>query len=344
MALATRCPNCHALFRVVADQLKLRGGLVRCGACEQVFDAIGTLSYIDDAALSATGAAPMASGPAAAAPPAGAGASTVATAYAMQPIEGALAPTPRSAPPEHLPSVTEPAAEVTSELPGDDADRFAGQPPAPTLADADDGVQAPPAEAADDEARVVAGADVEPSAEAQAPPAFLRDEDARRRRRGFSIVFGSGTVLLALLALVQLAVMYRADILVMFPEARPALTQLCRVFRCTVNWPARGELLAVVGSELQALPGTSAFELTAIVRNRGSHTLALPAIELTLTDTLNRMVARKVFAPIDYLAAAPDPQGRLLAGVEAGADLTIKVAFEARGLNAAGFVVYPFYL
>jgi AGZA family xanthine/uracil permease-like MFS transporter len=43
MALATRCPNCHALFRVAADQLKLRGGLVRCGACQHVFDAIGTL-------------------------------------------------------------------------------------------------------------------------------------------------------------------------------------------------------------------------------------------------------------------------------------------------------------
>jgi len=128
------------------------------------------------------------------------------------------------------------------------------------------------------------------------------------------------------------------------PQARPALTGLCKIFRCTVGWPARGELLAVVGSELQALPGTSAFELTAVVRNRGNMTLALPAIELTLSDTLNRTVARKVFSPSDYLAGQSDPQGRLLAGLEAGADLTVRIAFEARGLNAAGFVVYPFYL
>ncbi|MEG1831707.1 MAG: zinc-ribbon domain-containing protein, partial [Burkholderiaceae bacterium] len=40
MALATRCPACHSVFRVVADQLKLRGGLVRCGQCHTVFDAI----------------------------------------------------------------------------------------------------------------------------------------------------------------------------------------------------------------------------------------------------------------------------------------------------------------
>ncbi|MCU0949926.1 MAG: hypothetical protein MUC68_02410 [Burkholderiaceae bacterium] len=33
------------MFRVVSDQLKLRGGLVRCGSCRHVFD-------IEDAALS----------------------------------------------------------------------------------------------------------------------------------------------------------------------------------------------------------------------------------------------------------------------------------------------------
>ena len=36
--LATRCPQCHTVFRVVADQLKLRDGLVRCGHCREVFD------------------------------------------------------------------------------------------------------------------------------------------------------------------------------------------------------------------------------------------------------------------------------------------------------------------
>ena len=54
MALATKCPQCAALFRVVADQLKLRGGLVRCGQCRAVFDAIGSLTYVDDTALAQT--------------------------------------------------------------------------------------------------------------------------------------------------------------------------------------------------------------------------------------------------------------------------------------------------
>ncbi|MEF9997237.1 MAG: zinc-ribbon domain-containing protein, partial [Burkholderiaceae bacterium] len=65
MALATRCPACHSVFRVVADQLKLRGGLVRCGQCNMVFDAINALTYLDDTQLrQALGAAPAPSAPA----------------------------------------------------------------------------------------------------------------------------------------------------------------------------------------------------------------------------------------------------------------------------------------
>ena len=43
MALATRCPHCNTTFRVAADQLKLRGGVVRCGSCNEVFDGNAAL-------------------------------------------------------------------------------------------------------------------------------------------------------------------------------------------------------------------------------------------------------------------------------------------------------------
>jgi predicted Zn finger-like uncharacterized protein len=48
MALATICPHCHTTFRVASDQLKLRGGIVRCGACNEVFD--GNAALVDLAA------------------------------------------------------------------------------------------------------------------------------------------------------------------------------------------------------------------------------------------------------------------------------------------------------
>lgn len=37
--IITRCPNCHARFRVTDGQLKLAEGQVRCGACLKVFSA-----------------------------------------------------------------------------------------------------------------------------------------------------------------------------------------------------------------------------------------------------------------------------------------------------------------
>ena len=45
MALATKCPHCNTTFRVASDQLKLRGGIVRCGTCQQVFD--GNAALVD---------------------------------------------------------------------------------------------------------------------------------------------------------------------------------------------------------------------------------------------------------------------------------------------------------
>ncbi|OAJ57215.1 hypothetical protein A6V36_31820 [Paraburkholderia ginsengiterrae] len=43
MLLATRCPFCETVFRLQTEQLALRRGLVRCGHCQEVFDASASL-------------------------------------------------------------------------------------------------------------------------------------------------------------------------------------------------------------------------------------------------------------------------------------------------------------
>lgn len=43
MSLATRCSSCGTVFRVVQDQLKVSEGWVRCGRCQQVFNALEAL-------------------------------------------------------------------------------------------------------------------------------------------------------------------------------------------------------------------------------------------------------------------------------------------------------------
>jgi hypothetical protein len=177
----------------------------------------------------------------------------------------------------------------------------------------------------------------------QEEPEFVRAAE-RPERRGFSIVFGGGTLLLALIAAAQLAVVFRSELLTRWPGARPSLVQLCQVFGCTVGWPTQPDQLAVIGSELQSIAGTEVLELTAVIRNRATFTQALPALEVTLSDTLNRPVARKVITPADYLAAAGEPSSRIDEGLAAGADMTIRVHFETRGVPAAGFLVYPFYI
>jgi predicted Zn finger-like uncharacterized protein len=56
MALATTCPHCQTSFKVVADQLKLRRGLVRCGKCQEVFSGVDYLRYIEEPRLRAPAA------------------------------------------------------------------------------------------------------------------------------------------------------------------------------------------------------------------------------------------------------------------------------------------------
>jgi predicted Zn finger-like uncharacterized protein len=56
MALATQCPHCKTIFRVAQDQLKLRGGIVRCGSCHEIFDGNASLVGLDAATAAPTDA------------------------------------------------------------------------------------------------------------------------------------------------------------------------------------------------------------------------------------------------------------------------------------------------
>jgi len=53
----TRCPQCHTGFRVTADTLVLRQGMVRCGQCKAAFNALEHLLEAPSADLPAPGPA-----------------------------------------------------------------------------------------------------------------------------------------------------------------------------------------------------------------------------------------------------------------------------------------------
>lgn len=395
MALATKCPQCGALFRVVADQLKLRGGLVRCGQCRAVFDAIGSLTYVDDSTLAQTRTVTALTQPMPPPTPSPPPRATriEPTAPAIHPRRGprtrpaptttsenkqALGPatTLRIAPtaPATLANVAlrrsaaSPATSPGRDRTAEEAVRRArtkrerelqqqaesevgvptliapgGREPVDTGTAVADGIEvielaALPAETEARPSRTTHQSTVEDE------PEFIRSKQKSRERRGFSIIFGGGSVLLVVLVAAQLAVIFRSELLARAPQTHGALVALCDVFGCTVGWPTQIEQLAVIGSELQAIPGTDVLELTAVIRNRASFRQALPALEVALTDSRNQPIARKVFTPADYLAAAGEPSSRIDDGFASGSDYTIRIFFEARGVQPAGFLIYPFFI
>jgi len=108
MAMTTRCPQCGTAFRVVPDQLRVRNGLVRCGACDTVFDGRACLvAQIPQAAPAPPSAMPAAPVPVAVPAPAPAApAAPVPPAVPPAPVPPApvppaapAAPAPPSAPP-----------------------------------------------------------------------------------------------------------------------------------------------------------------------------------------------------------------------------------------------------
>jgi predicted Zn finger-like uncharacterized protein len=344
MALATRCPQCGALFRVGADQLKSRGGLVRCGSCQHVFNAIGRLDYlepnvdtIDPAARrSATPTqAPVA--PPSLARPKSEAATEAPVTEAPPDVAAANRPRARAAAakaPRRAEPATRDLGEVTryspqTALPPDLADSAVAQ----DADDSDSDAQAAP---------VATGEDASNSETPELEPTFLRAGRKPMGRAGRAAL-AAGCIVLAPALLLEILLVFRADILAQFPQLQPTISAVCAPLGCSAQWPMHPEMLAVVSSELQAVAGTDALELDAVVRNRAGFPVALPAIELTITDRSDRPIARKVFLPQDYIVDRSGSGEAADAPLGAGADLSIRLLFELRGTTAAGFVAYPFY-
>ncbi|MBB1628780.1 DUF3426 domain-containing protein [Achromobacter sp. UMC71] len=162
MALTTRCPQCGTSFKVVPDQLRVRNGLVRCGACATVFDGRACLLPEAGAAPAAVPVPPQTASPVAPQAPA---ASAIAAPVLATPV-APPPPQPRSE--DTPPLVQRPSAEPARTVaPWDDLPVPAPPRPEPVMT---------PAAAAP----VVVP--VTPPAPPAVPPAVLRGRDDIRRR------------------------------------------------------------------------------------------------------------------------------------------------------------------
>ncbi|MFY1877137.1 DUF3426 domain-containing protein [Achromobacter xylosoxidans] len=164
MALTTRCPQCGTSFKVVPDQLRVRNGLVRCGACATVFDGRACLLPETGAGMPAA-AIPASNTPIAAPAPA-----------ASQAIAAPVLVTPPAPPVADgaPPPVRRPSVEPREVAPWDD---LPDEPASPGIHPGASGASpaAAPSVAPTDEPapRPLASA---------VPPAVLRGRDDIRRR------------------------------------------------------------------------------------------------------------------------------------------------------------------
>ena len=372
MVLATRCPHCRTTFRVVQDQLKLRGGLVRCGACKEIFN--GTehlLRPIDATARSARPPAPEASATSRSA--AHAPASAEEKQDAAPP-----SPSPLSSPsPEPVPTAALAPPAQASDAPRPDPllrmtlmdfspyqeeeEKTDVGPDAPASVDYSlprmAAATAPAADNGDDLARAIDDMKSKPwrgmtqkrarveedaidALDSAEPDFVVRARHRQRLSQSRRIALLAASGVLALLLVFQLLYQFRVPLAAQSPAAATLLTAACRLFGCTVGLPAHIDMVTIESSELQALPGSAdAFTLLALLRNRSATRQQWPHLELTLNDANEAPVARRIIAPSDYLPPSQNPDD----GFAPNSEQSARLVFSLAQARAAGFRVYVFY-
>lgn len=373
MSMITGCPACGTLFKVVPDQLKVSEGWVRCGHCGDVFDAAAHLQpepapepqtvptgaeppvavagtepagfapfVADTVPDTLPGAAP--DHPAPMPTPAPPGAGTAAASPPQAPValplrhpDTALAPAPATTP---IPTPTPPvAAAVRAPL---------AEPPAvlrdpaplsePFASDSDYVREVEAIRSASADASFAPGGD-EHAAVLQ-EVGFVRN--ARREARWRRPVVRAGLALVALLLAgllaVQVGLQHHDRLAADMPGLRPALQALCEAAGCRLQPPRRIDALVIDGSGFTRLRGET-YRLSVTVRNQALGPAATPHLELTLTDTQDQPVVRRVFSPADL----GGDDGSIAAAAEWSGAAVVTLALPSASNRVAGYRLLAFY-
>jgi predicted Zn finger-like uncharacterized protein len=133
---------------------------------------------------------------------------------------------------------------------------------------------------------------------------------------------------------------YRDALAAHFPATRPLLASACRALACTIDPPRDAAALSIDASDLQAdAAHRGLLMLSATIRNRAAHAIAYPYLELTLTDSSDRVVVRRAFAPAEYAGGTADTRQ----GIAANGERLVKLFLDASATQQAGYRLYLFY-
>ena len=169
--------------------------------------------------------------------------------------------------------------------------------------------------------------------ESSVRPDFVRraDRHARWRSTPVRAALGVACVLAALVLAMQAANHHRDILAARWPSLRPLLAAWCRAADCRIEAPRRIDEVLVENTALTRVPAQDAFVLSVTLRSRSELALALPSIDLSLTDANGRLVARRALAPSDFSAAeviAPHAETPLQVTLSTGAAAVVGYTVE----------------
>jgi hypothetical protein len=149
-----------------------------------------------------------------------------------------------------------------------------------------------------------------------------------------------GSLFLFLLGLAQVLYFFRVDIAAQLPGLKPVLYGYCELLKCTIPLPEKVEMMGIESSDLEAdALQPNVVNLTALLHNRAEFAQAYPNLELSLTDTQDRVVGRRVFIPAEYLKASEDPQR----GLSSNREIAIQLHLDTFDLKPSGYKLFLFY-
>jgi predicted Zn finger-like uncharacterized protein len=192
--------------------------------------------------------------------------------------------------------------------------------------------------------------DATPAAAPAAPlPSFIRSADraARWRQPRVRAALTAAAVAGALALPLQVAFEYRDLIAARWPVARSALVAACSALGCTVGAARAIESLAVESSGLVRVEKSNVYRLSVSLRNRAGIELALPALDLTLTDAQGQLISRRVLRTSELGAAqatlGPGRELALQATLQSAAQSTAAGVAPAGPVVVAGYTIELFY-
>jgi hypothetical protein len=144
--------------------------------------------------------------------------------------------------------------------------------------------------------------------------------------------------LLLLGLMFQVVVRERDRIAATLPETQPWLQTLCQPLGCVVGPLKNIDAITLDSSSFNRIRA-DVYRLQVTLKNTARTELALPSVELTLTDTRDVAVLRRVLMPKDFSSAARS----IPAGADWSGTLTVSVAGAAIPSRIAGYRVLAFY-